>query len=277
MNQAPLREITEAEVAAFARDGGVCLRGVFARSWIDLIASGIEKDLANPGPHGRVQSDPGDPGFFFTDYYMWHRISEFRRFAIESPGGEVAARLLRSQTVHFFYDGLFVKEPGTLKPSMWHQDQPYYPVDGRQVLIIWTPVDPVPRESCLEIVRGSHLWGKWFAPVLFKGDRPLQGKEARFVALPDIDRDRGEYDILSWSVEPGDCIAFHGLALHGARGNEALDRRRRALSTTWLGDDAMYGPRPGELEPHFQHLDYRPGERLDDETVFPRVWPRAST
>jgi len=262
--------VTEAEIGAFAADGAVCLRGIVNRDFLDRLAADIEAALAVPGPNGRRQSPADDPGFFYTDYFMWHRLPAFRDYALNGPGGGIAARLLRSDAVNFFYDGLFVKEPGTAKASDWHQDQPYYPVDGRQVLIVWTPLDPAPAETALQVVRASHLWGRQFTPVIFKTDVALDFDD-RYETAPDVEAAREDYDILAWDVEPGDVIAFHGMAFHGARGNPGAGRRR-AFSTTWLGDDAVFAARPGELEPHFRDLDYPDGTRLVDDTVFPKVW-----
>jgi ectoine hydroxylase-related dioxygenase (phytanoyl-CoA dioxygenase family) len=268
-------DVSEVAVRAFEEDGAVCLRGVYGPHWIRLIEAGIERDLVDPGPYARVQSEPDDPGFFFTDYYMWRRIPELRRFALEGPGGAIAARLTRSTQINYFYDGLFVKTPGTVKPTLWHQDQPYYNVDGMKLVIMWIPVDPVPRETCLQLVGGSHRWGRWFVPKFIKGDRILAGAPDRYEPVPDIDAERDRYTILAWDLEPGDCIAFHPMMLHGAPGN-ASPQRRRAISTTWLGDDAVYGERQAEVEPRIEGHAFRPGERLTVEAVFPRVWPRAA-
>ena len=41
---------------------------------------------------------------------------------------------------------------------------------------------------------------------------------------------------LSWAVEPGDAIAFHGRTVHGAPGNLSAQRHRRVLSLRWLGE-----------------------------------------
>ena len=270
-----LSNVTDEQVAEFEANGGVCLRGIFASQWLELIARGLEQALAVPGPYSRRPSLDGDPGAFFTDYYMWHRVPDLKRFALESPAGAVASRLLRAHQVNFFYDGLFVKEPGTATHSNWHQDQPSYNVDGRQIVVLWIPVDPVAKESALELVGGSHRWGKWFESAYFSGNtRDFDFSTSHFEPTPDINADRDKYDILSWSVEPGDCVAFHALMLHGSQGNASQDRRRRALSTTWLGDDAVYGERPYEVDPKIEGHIFKQGDRLDVEAVFPRVWPR---
>lgn len=269
-----LAKITDDVLQTYEEDGAVCLRGIWEQKWVDLIAAGIERDMKHPGPYCRVHSSEDDPGRFFQDYYVWLRIPEIREFALESPAGAVAARLMRSNQVNFFYDGIFAKEPGTLMPSKWHQDQPSYNVDGHKVIILWTPIHPVSKGKALELVRGSHRWGKWFIPNYFGKERVFGSGGGRFEPAPDLDANRNSYEFLAWDMEPGDCVAFHGLTLHGAPGNLSSNRRW-ALSTTWLGDDAIYGERPGEVDPKLEggHR-FKAGDRLDVEAVFPRVWPR---
>ena len=240
------------------------------------LRAGTEQALQAPGRYANVQSPADDPGFFFTEYYLTRRLDAFHRFVTESPGGEIASRLLGADEVRFFFDGLFVKEPGTRKPSQWHQDQPYYPVDGEQIMVLWTPLDPVTVQTSLEVIRGSHRWGKWYVPVLFRSDTRLELADERYEVMPDIDAERDRHEILSWDMQPGDCIAFHGLALHGARGNP-LSNRRRALATTWLGDDTVFAPRAGELEAHFSGLSYPVGARLTDQREFPLAWPKPNS
>lgn len=265
--------IEAGDAERFERDGVVCLRGVLSRRWVERLQAASDRAMAQPGPYHQVQSAVEDPGHFFTEYYLSRRISTFHRFVQESPLAPIAARLMGSPTVRFFFDGLFVKEPGTRKVSQWHQDQPYYPVAGRQVLVAWVALDPMAADCSLQVVRRSHRSGHWYQPVLFRNNHAVAGNEDAFEPMPDIDRHREDYDIASFALEPGDCVCFHALAIHGAPGNAAAGRRR-ALATTWLGEDTRFASRQGRLEPHFAHLEYREGEPLHDERVFPRVWPR---
>ena len=72
--------------------------------------------MASPGPYSNVQSEPNDPGFFYTEYFLWRRLSGFRDFALASPAGELASKLLAAEEVRYFYDGLFVKERAPSSP-----------------------------------------------------------------------------------------------------------------------------------------------------------------
>jgi ectoine hydroxylase-related dioxygenase (phytanoyl-CoA dioxygenase family) len=266
--------ITSQHVADFEREGVVVLRGVFASEWVELVRDGIEQDLRALGPLHTVQQEKDAPGYFVTDFCMSQRIAAFRRFILESNAGEIAATLMRSTRCNFFYDAMWAKEPGTRKRTPWHQDQPYYPIDGRQLCVLWMPVDPVLAENSLECIRGSHNWNRWFQPQLSRDARILYGEsDLTFERMPDIEATRQGYDIVSYDMVPGDCLAFAGLTVHGAAGNASDHQPRRALSTVWMGDDAVFAERPGKVRPLFEGHGLRPGDPMDCD-YFPRVWPR---
>ena len=159
-----------------------------------------------------------------------------------------------------------MKEPGTLEKTPWHHDQPYYCVDGEQVCSLWIPLDEVARENCPEFIAGSHRWGQWYLPRKFSGI-DYDHSADHLAKVPDIDNHRDDYDIRSWDLQPGDAIAFHFLTLHGAPANASLINRRRAFAARWLGDDATYAERPGEVSPPFPGLENKltVGNPLDSE------------
>jgi len=268
--------ITAQHIADFERDGFVLVRRALALEWIELVREGIEQDLRALGPLHTIQQPKDVPGYFVTDFCMSQRIRAFRGFVLESNAGEVAAKLMRSTRCNFFYDAMWAKGPGTPKRTPWHQDQPYYPIDGRQLCILWVPVDPVSAENSLELLRGSHRWNRWFQPQLSRDAKILYGEGDRtFERMPDIEANRREYDIVSYEMTPGDCIAFTGLTVHGASGNASDQQPRRALSTIWMGDDAVFAERPGKVRPLFEGHGLRPGDPMDCD-YFPRVWPRSA-
>ena len=274
LNRELLRPVTEADVDAYARDGVVCLRGMFDGDWIELLAAGFDRVLANPS-EGAVDHAPEEgPKRVFSDFGMWQRDGDFQRFAFDSPAPEIVARLMRSSKVNFFFDTAWVKEPGTGKRTTWHQDQPYYQIDGDQTCGIWLPIDPISRENALHCVRGSHRWGVWFDPTSSTDGRSFYDNSP-YDPAPEVHEHPKDYDVAAWDIEPGDCIVFHGLTLHGSSGNASRIRRRRALSTVWLGDDIRFGERPGRARPYFEGTGLDPGDPMDCN-MFPCVWPRSA-
>ncbi|MEM7123630.1 MAG: phytanoyl-CoA dioxygenase family protein [Pseudomonadota bacterium] len=258
-------------VEAFRRDGAAPLYGLFT-DWVDTMRQGIEANMAQPSPIARIYDDD-DGRRFFGDYCSWDRIPEYREFLFGSDASGVAAALMGSTTARLFHEHVLVKEPGTSIATPWHQDQPYYCVDGAMTCSLWLVLDPVPRETTLEFVGGSHAWGRFFAPERFN-KTPLY-ETATYEALPDIDGHRDDYTILGWALEPGDAVAFSFRTLHGAPPNRSLETRRRAFSSRWVGDDATFAERPGMTSPPFPDVTLKQGDPMD-APEFPLVWPKAS-
>lgn len=265
--------VTAADIAEFQQNGAIRLRGLFAQEWLDKVAAGVEKNFADPGPYHTQYTPPGGPGGFYDDYCNWQRIAEYRDFALHSPAAEIAARLLQSATARFYHEHVLIKEPGTAERTPWHHDQSYYGVDGAQLCSLWLPLDPVPAHVCPEFVAGSHRGGLYY-PRLFASHEDYAADAPGFAAVPDIDARRAELEILSWALQPGDCIVFHMRAVHGAPATAGLKTRRRAFATRWLGDDARFARRPWTTSPPFPHLNLTPGQPMEHPD-FPLVWPPA--
>ncbi|KAK7067221.1 hypothetical protein SK128_018000 [Halocaridina rubra] len=222
-------------------------------------------------------------GVYFSDYFNWHWIDEFREYAFESPAASLVAQFMESSEVSFYHEHVLIKEPGTTKRTPWHHDQAYYPIDGDKVCSLWMPVDPIPIETCVQFVAGSHLWPKWFHPRKFASERnyPLKQEETmeglrknqrQYFDVPAEDIDAGKWPILQWECEPGDVIVFHMRVVHGAAGNSSSTNHRRVLSTRWLGDDAVLATRPWEVSPPVTG-GLLPGQRVICDT-FPLVYTK---
>ena len=246
------RAVTPALVADYQRDGAVCLRQLLGADEVALLRSGIDRNLAQPSPRAIVASQSDDPGFFIEDFCNWQDNPEYRQFIFHSPLAQAAAALMQSHTVRLYHDHMLTKEPGTRAPTPWHQDQPYYNVEGRQNASFWIPVDPVRRASTLEFVAGSHR-GPWLMPRTFMDHQARWFPEGSLADLPDINAQRCQHTILGWQLEPGDVVCFHMLALHASAGVDP-DRRRRVFSVRMLGDDMRHAPRRWKTSPDFPGL-----------------------
>lgn len=260
--------ITQDHIDRYQRDGVVLIRGLLT-DHVEVLRRGIEVNMAMPGEYAAENLKPGESGRFFDDYCNWQRIPEFEAVVRTSPVGEVAADLMRSKTVQVFHDHVLVKEPGTSKPTPWHQDAPYYFVEGRQTISFWCPLDPV-REASLRCVAGSHLWQKPVLPTRWLSEEDFYPDRSAYLPVPDPDTEGMK--VVEWEMEAGDAVAFHYGILHGARGNESR-LRRRAFSLRLVGDDACYVERPGPTSPPFPGHGMQPGQKLRDDW-FPIIFER---
>jgi ectoine hydroxylase-related dioxygenase (phytanoyl-CoA dioxygenase family) len=254
----------------FQRNGVVCLRGLLSPDEVELVRQGIDANLAQPSPRAKVASRPDDPGRFVEDFCNWQENGAYRRFIFESPIGPVGRQLMQSQTVRLYHDHMLTKESSTRQRTPWHQDQPYYNIEGRQNCSLWIPVDPVSRASTLECVAGSHL-GPWLMPRSFLDVQARWFPEGSLADLPHIEARREQYPIVGWEMQPGDAVCFHMLTLHAAGGVEGA-QRRRVFSVRLLGDDIVHAPRTWATSPEFPGLvDELPAGAPMHHRLFPEL------
>jgi ectoine hydroxylase-related dioxygenase (phytanoyl-CoA dioxygenase family) len=267
--------VDAATVAAYQRDGCVVIRQALTRDDLAVLERGIEANLASPGALSAVASAADDPGRFIEDFCNWQRIAEYEFILKQSALPAIAAALTGSRTVRLYHDHLLGKEAGTRQPTPWHQDQPYYNVDGRQNVSFWIPVDPVSRASTLEFLAGSHR-GPWLMPRTFLTQQAKWFPEGSLTEMPDMNAAEQRERVVGWALEPGDCVAFHMLTLHAAAGVEP-GRRRRVFSARYLGDDIVHAPRAWRTSPEFDGLrDELPSGAPLAHPLFPLVWPPPS-
>lgn len=261
------RKTTDLERQRFQEDGAVCLRDIFDLDWIARLAEGLEQHMSAPSPNAADNTAPGEAGRFWDDLCNWQRVPEYRDFLMRSPAAAIAGELMGSSGVRLFHDHVLVKEPGTAKPTPWHQDAPYYIVDGEQTCSLWIPLDPVSEDVAVRFVAGSHRWGQIFSPVTWSA-ADADYSASGLPPMPAIDD--SIHRLLRWAVEPGDAIAFTFRTIHGAPGNLS-GNRRRAFSARWMGDDVRFVERHGPVSPDFEGLPRVPGE-VPDGPLFPLVW-----
>jgi ectoine hydroxylase-related dioxygenase (phytanoyl-CoA dioxygenase family) len=285
----PARAVSDDEVTAFWRDGVVCLRGVMPREWIDRMAEPVEAALSGAATTDlsafgddlersagavrvvdeSVRAASSPRGRFRAGTDHWREQPEFLDFAIHSPLGAIAARLLRSEHVWFYEDSVLVKEPGTEEKTAFHQDMAYFHLSGDLVCTTWVPLDPVTAENgAVRFVVGSHRDRTRYRPNTFVTTMALPGTEGADVT--DYDRDPGPARIVSFDTEPGDITVHHARTIHGAFAN-ASERRRRAISVRYAGDGTVFSTVPGALA-KAHHASMRDGDALD--AACPRAWPR---
>jgi ectoine hydroxylase-related dioxygenase (phytanoyl-CoA dioxygenase family) len=237
-------------VEQYRNDGVTVLRSVIDADWLVRLAAAIERDIADPGPYEHSYDVAG--GRFHGNFLVWQHDPEFAAFCLGSPAPAIARRMLGATRLNLLYDQLFVKEAGADHRTRWHNDQPYWPVRGRDVVSIWVSLDHVDAANGrLEFVRGSHRWDRWFQPEPFGPNRGATSYEHNpdYEPMIDIEADRDAYDIVTWDLDPGDVYVFSAMTVHGAAGNATTDRRRRGYTVRYCGDDVTYDPRTGVSTP----------------------------
>jgi ectoine hydroxylase-related dioxygenase (phytanoyl-CoA dioxygenase family) len=264
----PRRNLTAEEIHRFREDGVIMVRDAIDPNWLSLLETGLDQARRDPSLLGRFMSRKVKG--YQMDIFLWKRVDALRDLVYYGPFARWAQDLMGSKEVRFFYDQMFVKEPGTDAPTPWHQDLSFWPIRGEQICSFWIPLDPVDKDnSGLLYVKGSHKWPQRFKAI--SPDYVAAIIDESMDDIPDINADPDKYDLLHWDMKPGDILMFHPLTLHGSFGNSSRTRCRRALALRWTGDDVVYTPSSKRMPVHFAH-DSQPGGPLRG-AAFPRILP----
>ena len=246
--------------------GAIIIKDAF-KDWIEPLRSGFQKVLDNPSQHGRENVNANE-GRFFEDYCNWERIQEFKDCMFNSPAAQIVAEATNSKSIQIFHDHLFIKDPGTSKETPWHQDMPYYCVDGNDTGSFWIPLDEVNKENNLKLILGSHKWEKFLRPTKWSNDQSWYQDDSSFMNLPKIEE--FEKDILVPDLKLGDAVLFNFKTVHGSTGNNS-SKSRRAFSMRFIGDDVTFAVRAGLTSPPFEGINLKSGDQMREDW-FPKVF-----
>jgi len=283
MNTNLLRTITPEEVDNYHCDGVLLLQNMFDKDWIKLLNKGLDVNIKTPTRRSRIWHKDTSGHSMFYDHTAWQGIDEYRKFIFNSPAAQICGRLTGSTAINFFFDSVFVRSTGTQFETPWHQDEPYWSVEGYDACSIWMPLVPVKRKSSLSFVPGSHCLKTVFKQYNFGDLNPVRKKNVDQVdfsdiaeqKFPDINADPERFGVVSWDVEPGDCVVFNGRTMHGGSGKLDGDCDLRVFTTKWVGDDVRIKFRDCGMDPdHSSDMiekGLKPGDRPDTD-LYPRVW-----
>ena len=221
--------LTDAQIAAFARDGWVHLPGFLDEATMQQLEQSymalLRRELPVPG---RDYCDLTGGYDRPIEQYSILNVMLPRRYHpqlcgdfYETRARAVAARLL-GDDIDVDYDQLVAKPPGKADAVFhWHQDLGYWPItEDTRTATFWLAFDDTDLDNgCLQFVDGSHR-----EPEL-RPHRPLLGSRDEnhtLVAVVDAQRD----PIRPARLRRGDVTVHHERALHGSGGNTSSRWRR---------------------------------------------------
>ncbi|ACY13926.1 phytanoyl-CoA dioxygenase family protein [Haliangium ochraceum] len=231
-------QVTDERIAQFERDGFTIIEGLLDQQRVGQLHAAMDRVYA-----GEYRADRRPPRlrkrvtpFGAEDSVHWilnARVldDELWKLATDPQLGEIAARLLRSESVSIVEDQLLDKPPGG-RPVNYHQDYSYWPFSrATQMCTAWLAlVDMSIEHGPLQLARGSHTWGHSSRPKEL-----IRGSEDELLSAAAAARpDDAELDSVTAVVPAGSAVFFHCLTFHGSDRNQATGPRR-AISLHWAG------------------------------------------
>jgi ectoine hydroxylase-related dioxygenase (phytanoyl-CoA dioxygenase family) len=203
--------------AAFRRDGHVTLRGLASAAEVARVRPAILGVVDRVAQAGDTQGRLDDYGALFTQVTNAWRLDEtVRAFVFARRFARAAAELLGVPGVRLYHDQALVKEPGG-RPTPWHQDQYYWPLDTDRTATLWMPlVDCGEAMGPMVFASGSHRMEGW---------EPQPISEAASARLAEEIRRRGLAIGGARALAAGDATFHSGRTVHSAGANRSAVRR----------------------------------------------------
>ncbi len=259
--------ITDEQRSHFQRDGFILLRNVLDPALVEQYRLAIHAVVEDVARSRDTQGRITDYSAMFTQVTnVWKLAEAAREFVHAERFARIAADLMGVNGVRLYHDQALVKEPGG-KPTPWHQDQYYWPLDTDNTVTMWMPlVNVEPKMGTMTFVPGSHRDTSF---------RRMEISDSSQQYFEEIVRQRGVL-VPSFSLNAGDATFHTGWTLHSAHRNTS-NHRREVMTVIYFADGARV------VTPDNEHrkvdLDvFIPGRApgdLADTDLNPRLYPKA--
>src|ERR1700756_3604199 len=101
--------VSEADIAAYHRDGAVVLKGVLDADELRLLAEGVDQVHAHPGPRSSVVRSPEGEGETLVLNYPTTRSAALRELMDRGVIAEAAGRVMRTPSAQLVFEQIFYK------------------------------------------------------------------------------------------------------------------------------------------------------------------------
>lgn len=242
--------LTPEQREQYQRDGHIFLKNVASPEEVAAVRPFMLDVVDEVAGARDAQGRISDYGKMFTQVTnIWRKSNELRRFIFGRRFAQIAAELMGVGGVRLYHDQALIKEPGG-KPTPWHQDYYYWPLDTENTITMWMPLVDVPQEmGSMSFVRGSH-------------------RETAFQQLPISDTSQAYFEevirhqqseICSYALKAGDATFHAGRTLHAAHANTG-SHRREVITIIYYADGTRI------MEPDNQHRKvdmevFHPGQK----------------
>ena len=235
---------------------------------LKLVRSSIEFCLNNPSPFARkINNGNGD---FFYDYWTYKRNKSIKELLKSKDLINKIKLISGNENLNFFHDHILVKY-NSAPDTPWHQDRPYYFVDGKKNFSIWITTDYIQENSSLAFCRKSHLSGNEYLPVSFENKKIIGNNDFLKELNNEIIYEESTNGIEIYNMKPGDAIIFNNKTIHKSMPS-ASDKSRSALSLRFIGDDAFITKKYVNATPPFDKFGMKVEEGANpDIKWFPEL------
>ena len=219
--------ISDAQLAAFRRDGFIRLKDVFNADEIREFGAEITRlTIALNTQTVPLEERSTYDKAFLQVMNLWEQGGPAREFVFGRRLAGIASALLEVEGVRLYHDQSLYKEPGGgITPA--HADQYYWPVSSDRTVTAWVPLQAVPQQmGPLAFFSGSQS-------VEFGRDLGISDESER--AITEGMQTHG-FPVVDGPFDLGE-VSFHlGWTFHRA-GPNTSDRPRSVMTVIYMDRD----------------------------------------
>jgi ectoine hydroxylase len=205
--------LSDAQVAAFERDGYVLVSSLFDEEEADILRKTAKADAAFQKNAYDLKDGEGGA----TKLALWNKAGENVYGTVaRCPRIVDSMEQLLGDEVYHYHSKMSIKEPFTGGAWSWHQDYGYWYMNGclyPDMASAFVAVDPNTKENgCLQVLKGSHKLGRVEHGKF--GDQTGADPERVEAAMKIM-------DLVYVEMKPGDVLFFHSNTLHRSDQNKS--------------------------------------------------------
>ena len=266
--------LSEEQVAQFNEDGVLIVDKIIEPSLADAIAqrydnlfrgefeTGVKPDEVN------WQDGQSPPELTRQICNGWKADRTLAQVVLQEDIGRACATLAGWPGARIHVDNVLWKPPGA-RPLGFHQDNSYLDwFTPSELCSCWIALDDTTAHGgTMEVVRGSHKWGKFPMASEFHG--PEDYRKEMLAAAKQVGQ---EPEIVPIVVPKGGGSFHHGWSWHGS-GFNGSEHPRRSLVVHMCSSESRYVPDKlghgiGGVYGRYRRL----GDETMDENYFPITW-----
>lgn len=241
-----MHQLNRTQVSEFRRVGYLRLPGLLNAAEVGTLQRVFRTAESRPDLWPSFKSDGAQDHLGHAAYQaMFRNTFNIRRTYPELNGvvlsaAAIAAQLFGDEDVRIWWDQVFIKPPAkdNPRPTVWHQDQPFWPFDRRGPLTFWVAVENLTDDQGpLRFVEGSHRLGSLGRLDLIGAEPPLED-----LLFPDDFAIVGDV-VGGQAMRAGDATVHDGFTLHGAVANRSA-QPRRGWAMTFFPSCTLYTGAP---------------------------------
>lgn len=140
--------LSKEKIEFYSNNGFVKIDNVLSKSELAELQSTVNDAMEAPA-HFSVQTDQKGGAYYKVlnqKVNLWRDHKGIAKYVLDSKLADLALKLSGSDGIRLFHDHALLKMPGDSKPTPWHQDFPYWPMNketSKKALSIWIALDDV--------------------------------------------------------------------------------------------------------------------------------------